>query len=171
MTIRFCKVQKAQLAELHELSISTFKKSFGAQNTVADMEMYLSEKLNAEQLSIELENPESVFYFVKKEDTTIGYLKVNTGKAQNEQRPLPSLEIERVYVIEAWQGKGIGKKLLDKGIAIAKEQKLQKVWLGVWEKNYKALKFYTNYGFTQFGSHPFMLGNDLQTDLLMKIDI
>jgi len=171
MELLFRRVEKEQIDELQSLSLSTFKNSFSAQNTKTDMDIYLSEHLNKEKLFEELTNPESEFYFVKNETETIGYFKVNYGQAQNEKRPVPAIEIERIYVIASWQGKGIGKKILEQTIDIAKSKKLKNIWLGVWEKNYKAIKFYKNFGFTQFSSHPFMLGNDLQTDLLLEMHL
>lgn len=168
MNLHFVNIAKEQIDELQEISVSTFKQSFSAQNTKTDMDIYLSEHLNKEKLFEQLTNPESEFYFVKNESQTVGYFKVNTGQAQNEKRPSPSLEIERIYVMATYQGKGIGKKILEQTIDIAKSKNLKNIWLGVWEKNLKAISFYQKFGFKQFGSHPFMLGTDLQTDLLME---
>ena len=119
MNLQFVSIAKEQIDELQEISVSTFKQSFSAQNTKTDMDIYLADNLNKEKLYEQLITPESEFYFVKNESQTVGYFKVNTGQAQNENRPFPSLEIERIYVIATWQGKGIGKKILEQTIDVA----------------------------------------------------
>ena len=98
----------------------------------------------------------------------MGYLKLNTKTAQTDQVLDSSLEIERIYLTEEAQGKGIGKLLMDFSIAEAKRRNLLCLWLGVWEKNEKAIAFYKSYGFEVFADHPFKLGDDSQKDLLMK---
>jgi len=166
--IIFRRVIESEVAQLKTISVSTFSESFGKYNTGKDMDMYLSEKMSSQQLKEELSNPESEFYFAVHQDKILGYLKINIGKAQNEKLGVPSLEIERIYIIQSWQGKGLGTRLLDFAVNLAKERKLKKVWLGVWEENKSARRLYTKYGFKKFGSHPFLLGEDLQTDILME---
>ena len=166
--ILFKKVTQNQLSKLREISISTFSESFKQYNTAEDMEMYLAEKMNKVQLESELNNPGSEFYFALCQDEIIGYIKINAGLAQNEKMGPLALEIERIYVVKAWQGKGIGSKMLNFAFDLAQERKLNKVWLGVWEKNFGARKLYSKYGFKVFSSHPFLLGEDLQTDILME---
>ena len=102
------------------------------------MKAYLEKAFNTDQLRSELSNPESFFYFVKEEDKTLGYLKLNTKTAQTDQVLDSSLEIERIYLTQEAQGKGIGKLLMDFSIAEAKRRNLLCLWLGVWEKNEKA---------------------------------
>ena len=132
------------------------------------MRKYLEENLSIQQLTNELLNSESSLYFARMDEKIIGYLKVNFGKAQTDFKEVYSIEIERVYVMEEFHGKDVGKKLLDKAIEISREQNAKSVWLGVWEKNYKAIRFYQKNGFLEFGKHPFILGDDIQTDILMR---
>jgi diamine N-acetyltransferase len=79
------------------------------------------------------------------------------------------VEIERIYVQNAYQGLKIGKALFDKAVSVAKERKASYLWLGVWEENHKAIAFYEKNGFLAFDKHIFMLGNDPQTDIMMKL--
>jgi len=99
----------------------------------------------------------------------LAYLKINETDAQTEKRAEASLEIERIYVLLADQGKGIGELLLDFSIQVTKEKGFNLIWLGVWEQNKKALQFYEKNGFKFFGKHSFFLGLDEQTDLLMEL--
>lgn len=162
------KVSTDELEELRKLSVETFSDTFTEQNNEIQMKAYLEKAFNTDQLRSELSNPESFFYFVKEEDKILGYLKLNTKTAQTDQVLDSSLEIERIYLTEEAQGKGIGKLLMDFSIAEAKRRNLLCLWLGVWEKNEKAIAFYKSYGFEVFADHPFKLGDESQKDLLMK---
>ncbi|MCB0820060.1 MAG: GNAT family N-acetyltransferase, partial [Bacteroidetes bacterium] len=82
-----------------------------------------------------------------------------------------SLEIERVYVLKEFHGMHVGRKLLEKAIELANSQNSEFVWLGVWEKNHKAIRFYEKNGFKPFDKHIFRLGEDEQTDIMMKLDL
>ncbi len=115
----------------------------------------------------ELTNPDSEFYFAMNEDDIAGYLKLNFNNAQTEFQDKNALEIERIYVSGEHHGKHIGRQMLDFAVDIAAKQ-FDYVWLGVWEHNHKAIGFYEHHGFEIFSSHEFLLGDDRQTDLLMK---
>lgn len=169
ITIRKCELQDLQA--LQKISVQTFVEAFGKQNTKENIESYLSTGLSLEQLEKELEHPESAFYFAEYQEEVLGYLKVCTGSAQTEAMDDTSLEIERIYLKKAMKGKGLGKKLMNKAFEIATAQNKKRIWLGVWDKNESAIAFYKKIGFTSFGKHSFLLGTDLQTDLLMEINV
>jgi len=164
-------VQKADLLSLQEISRQTFFDTFANVNTPADMQQYLEENLSMEQLIKEWSNPSTIFYFVKQKEHVVAYLKINEADAQTEQRTEPSLEIERIYVRQSEQGKGIGQLLLDFSIQVTKDKGFKLIWLGVWEYNLKAIQFYEKNGFNFFGKHSFFLGQDEQTDLLMELRV
>jgi GNAT superfamily N-acetyltransferase len=117
----------------------------------------------------EWSNPFTFFYFVKRKDAVLAYLKINEAYAQTELRDEPSLEIERIYVRQSEQRKGIGQFLLDFSIQVTNDKGLNLIWLGVWEHNLNAIQFYEKNGFNFFGKHSFFLGQDEQTDLLMEL--
>ena len=98
-------------------------------------------------------------------------LKINVGSAQTELKDDKALEIERIYVISKFQGKKIGQLLYDYALDLAMQGKYDYIWLGVWEENQKAIKFYTKNGFVEFDKHVFRLGNDEQTDIMMKLSL
>jgi ribosomal protein S18 acetylase RimI-like enzyme len=164
-------VQKADLLSLQEISRQTFFDTFANVNTPSDMQQYLEENLSMEQLIKEWSNPSTTFYFLKRKDAVLAYLKINEADAQTEQRDEPSLQIERIYVRQSEQGKGIGQILLDFSIQVTKNKGFKLIWLGVWEHNLKAIQFYEKNGFNFFGKHSFFLGQDEQTDLLMELRV
>ena len=165
------KINIDDLETLRNLSIQTFKETFEEVNTEEDMQKYLDENLSIEKLKSELENPNSEFYFAENNDEILGYLKLNFKDAQTEKLEENHFEIERIYVLKAFLGQKIGQILFDKAIEIGREKNLEYVWLGVWEENHRAIKFYGKNGFEIFGKHDFVLGEDVQTDLLMKMKI
>ena len=165
------KINIDDLETLRYLSIQTFKETFEEVNTEEDMQKYLDENLSLERLKSELENLDSEFYFIENENKNLGYLKLNFGNAQTEKVEENYFEIERIYVLKAFLGQKIGQILFDKAIEIGREKNLEYVWLGVWEENHRAIKFYEKNGFKVFGKHKFVLGKDVQTDLLMKLNI
>jgi ribosomal protein S18 acetylase RimI-like enzyme len=105
------------------------------------------------------------------DEKVIGYLKLNMGGSQTELKDNDALEIERIYVLKDFHGKKVGQLLFDKAITIAKEQQVAYVWLGVWEENKRALQFYTKNGFVEFDQHIFVLGDEAQTDIMMKLEL
>ena len=165
------KLNIDDLEALRNLSIQTFKETFEEVNTEEDMQKYLLENLSIEKLKSELENPNSEFYFAENNDEILGYLKLNFKDAQTEKLEENHFEIERIYVSKTFLGQKIGQILFDKAIEIGREKNLEYVWLGVWEENHRAIRFYEKNGFEIFGKHDFVLGKDVQTDLLMKMKI
>ena len=165
------KLDITDLENLQKISITTFRETFEEVNSEEDMQKYLDENLSLERLKNELENLDSEFYFIENENKNLGYLKLNFGNAQTEKVEENYFEIERIYVLKAFLGQKIGQILFDKAIEIGREKNLEYVWLGVWEENHRAIKFYKKNGFEIFGKHKFVLGKDVQTDLMMKLKI
>ena len=164
-------IKKATLNDIHQLQIigkQTFYETFSAVNTEQNMKKYMEEGFSIEKLTAELHNPESEFYFAVLDNKVIGYLKLNFGQSQTEALDDKSLEIERIYVLKEFHGKKVGQIFHEKAMQIAKEKNVDYVWLGVWEENPRAINFYIKNGFVEFDKHIFQLGNDNQTDILMK---
>ena len=162
------KVSISDIEQLQEISRQTFFETFAESNTEENMRKYLDESLSIDKLTTELNDRNSEFYFFTQEDNVIGYLKLNSGDSQTEHTEGSALEIERIYVLRKFHGKNIGQKLYEKAIEVATEKQVDYVWLGVWEKNKRALSFYRKNGFVAFDKHIFKLGNDVQTDIMMK---
>lgn len=153
---------------LQNIGIQTFTETFAEDNTEEAMKKYLEESFNTEKIKSELNNPDSFFYIAWEEDNPVGYLKVNAGKAQTELQDESSLEIERIYVKKSHHGKKVGQLLYNQALETAKQLGKSYLWLGVWERNLRALQFYKKNGFVEFDKHIFRLGEEEQTDLMMK---
>lgn len=164
-------VENSEMEELLEIGKTSFTESFASQNTKSNFDQYVSKNFTMQKVSEEFANPESQFYFACLENQLVGYLKVNVGAAQTEDKLDKSLEIERIYILADHQGKKIGQLLFDKAIGLAKADQLKWVWLGVWDRNVNAIRFYERNGFVKFATHPFKLGDEDQTDILMKLQL
>jgi ribosomal protein S18 acetylase RimI-like enzyme len=162
------KVETSELDTLLQYSKKTFYEFFSHLNDPLHFEAYVAVAFTPEKMLSELADPNSEFYFAVIEDDIAGYIKLNFNSTQNEFKDENGLEVERIYVSGEHHGKHIGRQLLN--FAIERGIQLQKdfIWLGVWEHNQKAIGFYRAHGFEVCGSHDFILGEDRQTDLLMK---
>jgi len=153
---------------IQSIGRETFFETFAASNTAADMNDYLEKSFHEDKLSAELNHPESRFFIAWEDQTPIGYLKVNWGQAQTELKDDTALEIERIYVRSSHQGQQVGRLLYEKALETARLLGKPAIWLGVWEANARAIRFYQKNGFVAFDQHCFIVGNDVQTDILMR---
>ena len=167
-------IQKATINDIDQLqniSSKTFTETFSLSNTEENMQKYLEQEFSIEKLSDELNNKNSIFYFALLENIVIGYLKINFGISQTELKDEKAIEIERIYVLKEFHGKKVGQILYEKAIEIAQQKNAAYIWLGVWEENPRSIRFYQKNGFVEFDKHIFKLGNDEQTDIMMKLKI
>ena len=159
------------LDQLQTIGSQTFFETFSTGNTEENMTKYLNEGFSIDKLTTELNDKNAEFYFATLNDNIIGYLKLNIGQSQTELQDDKGLEIERIYVLKDFHGKSVGQLLYDKAIQIARQKNADYIWLGVWEENPRAINFYKKNGFVEFDKHIFKLGNDEQTDILMKLKL
>lgn len=167
-------IKKAALIDveqLQQIGMLTFSETFSSSNTEENMKTYLADGFSIETLTEELNNENSEFYFALAENEVVGYLKINFGQSQTELKDNTALEIERIYVLKEFHGKKVGQVLYETAIGIAKQKNADYVWLGVWEDNPRAIGFYKKNGFVEFDKHIFKLGDDEQTDIMMKLKL
>ena len=161
----------ADVTKLQKVSQETFKDTFGAYNTDDDMSWYLNNQLSIQRLEEQLQTENSFFYFLEKNHQVVGYLKLNINDAQSEDQGKDALEVERIYVRPDYKRLGYGRQLMDYAVTRAYQLDKKFVWLGVWEYNHAAQKFYAALGFSEFGDHLFTLGGARQRDVLMKKEL
>ncbi|MCP9753209.1 GNAT family N-acetyltransferase [Ferruginibacter sp. HRS2-29] len=170
--IQVIPVGMADFDALRAISIRTFTETFADVNTEENMQLYVAENLSPEKLTSEACNPDSAFFLAKDDSGNVaGYLKLNFNTAQTELRDKDGMEIERIYALKEYHGKSLGKLIFEKALTVAYERKAAYIWLAVWEENARAIAFYTKNGFVVFDKHFFRLGNDVQTDLMMRLPL
>lgn len=169
--LTFQQCGREHLRTLLPLAVKTFHDTFSHQNTPENMRAYMDEAFTEQRFLAELANPASRFFLAYMGEVLVGYLKINEAPAQTELNDARAIELERIYLLPGHQGKGLGLALLEQAVAIAKAAGKDYLWLGVWEKNEKALAFYRRNGFVVFDRHTFVMGDDRQTDFLMRKEL
>jgi ribosomal protein S18 acetylase RimI-like enzyme len=165
MNIIIKEATAADAELIADMSRKTFYETFIADNSKEDMDKFMNEQFTKEALMAEVGAAGNFFLLAYVDEEPAGYARLRDAEAGE----LPdSIELARIYNDPKMIGKGVGKALMDACIAKAKELNKQTIWLGVWEKNDRAIRFYEKAGFEKFNEHGFLLGNDLQTDWLMK---
>ncbi|RDY59890.1 GNAT family N-acetyltransferase [Flagellimonas nanhaiensis] len=170
-SVSFKRCKDSDLEALVKIAKETFVAAFEKDNDPNDFRDYIEKAFSKTALEAELNNPGSLFYFVFDKEELVGYFKLNLGAAQTEINDDSSVELERIYVVPGNQGKSIGHQMLQKVLALAKELNKACVWLGVWEHNPGAIRFYQRQGFKKFGEHPYFIGEDEQTDWLLRLEL
>lgn len=165
------QIDFSDIDDLTQIAVATFSETFAETNSPENMEKYLSTSFDKDKFIRELKDPESWFYFGIVDGEIAGYLKLNAGNSQTEIRDENGFEVERIYVLEKYYGKGVGASLFEFAIEMARERKCTYIWLGVFEENFRAQRFYKKYGFYEFDEHIFVLGDSKQRDVLMRVEI
>jgi ribosomal protein S18 acetylase RimI-like enzyme len=166
VAVRVASLEDASL--LAGLSATTFRCTFARDNTPEDMEAYVTENFSDEKLGQELSDPLAAFFVAELCGNPVGYAKLYTGMPDTSVTGPKPVELVRLYVLPERIGHGIGARLMKECLTTAASRGFETVWLGVWEHNPRAIRFYQKWGFEEVGSHIFQLGNDLQTDLIMQ---
>jgi len=171
MTVSIRYATRLDAALIADMSRQTFLETFAPLNSRENMDQFMHEQFSREQLLAEVADPGNIFVLAYDQDEPAGYAKMREGEKFPHFEGKPSMEIARIYAATAYLGKGIGSALMQSCIDRAREAAKLVIWLGVWEKNRRAIGFYSKWGFQQFSTHVFMLGNDPQTDWLMKKEL
>lgn len=169
-SVEIREVKIGEIPALVEMAQTAFVQAFTEGNKPENVSFYMNDAFTEKQFKKEFESEGSQFFVAIFEGKVIGYTKVNEVPSQTDIHDSESLEVARLYVLEDYLGIGLGKTLLNLAISQAKEKGKKYLWLGVWEKNVRAIRFYEKNGLKIFGSHPFPFGDEIQTDYLMKIE-
>jgi len=156
-------------AALAEFGARVFAATFGPENDPRDMEAYLAATYGEARQRAELERTENAFLIAEHGGELAGYAFVRDARLdvdafEDESR---SVELVRFYVDPRWHGQGIARSLMDAVAAEVRARGAVLLWLGVWERNPRAIRFYEKQGFRDVGHHDFVLGSDVQRDRLM----
>lgn len=158
---------------LTDLAYTTFWDAFAhhPKNAPDDLAHYMRQAFSLEQITQELSDPKSVFLIAELEGEPAGYAKLIYDSTESDIVAEWPVELSRLYSHQKFLGLGVGQALMDACFDRAKEAGRDVMWLGVWEYNPRAQRFYEKNGFRFVGKHTFLLGSDPQTDLLMQARI
>ncbi|MDH5474497.1 MAG: GNAT family N-acetyltransferase [Cyclobacteriaceae bacterium] len=169
--IEIRKITIKDIDQLLKIGKQTFIETYSSDNTEKNMKKYMEEGFSTKKMKTELTDKNAEFYFAEFEGNVIGYLKLNVRLSQTVQVNENALEVERIYVLKDFHRKKIGQLLIEKAIEVSEQRKVDFIWVGVWEKNPRAIQFYEKNGFVEFDKHKFNLGDDEQIDIMMKMKL
>lgn len=157
----------ADAAALAELAARTFHDTFAADNRAEDMALHLATAYGPEQQGRELRDPEVTTLLVVSGSTLAGFAQLKSGTPPACVVGAKPLELARFYIARDWHGQGVAQMLMQQVEHECHQCGAQTLWLGVWERNPRAIAFYCKCGFRDVGTHVFMVGTDAQTDRIM----
>jgi len=166
ISVRTCN--QKDIDTLVSLSIKTFRDTFDEFNTSQNMLLYINKNFTRKNIEREMKDPGTAYFLAFDGRTAAGYAKIRASEKPAGLTHEPTLELERLYAHKEYVGKRVGYLLMETCLAYARKKGCKTLWLGVWENNARAISFYEKNGFVRFGEHTFNLGNDPQTDWLMK---
>ncbi|KAA2244655.1 GNAT family N-acetyltransferase [Chitinophaga agrisoli] len=168
-------VEPGMLDTLVLLEQQTYTETFAHNYRPEDLAIFLQEKKSPAVLLSELQQPGALYYIIYHQAVAAGFIKLNLNKQPDDAvhtvLPTPVMELEKIYVLQAFQGHKLGKALIQQAYAVAREHGIKSIWLGVWEHNTRALRFYQQEGFTHFSEHTFKVGSQDDTDWLMRKEL
>ncbi|MES3032599.1 MAG: GNAT family N-acetyltransferase [Gemmatimonadota bacterium] len=164
--IRLATPQDAEA--LANIGARTFSDTFAADNTPEDLALFLDATYGEAQQRAELADPRLTYLVAERDGVVAGFALLRRGKEAPGVTDPTAVELQRLYVERAWHGSGLGKALMAACQQAARDEGAAVLWLGVWERNAKALRFYAAQGFEAVGSQTFTLGTDPQVDIVMQ---
>lgn len=167
--IRLATTADAEL--IANMSQESFLATFGPQNKEHDIEKFMANQFSKEILIAEVGALDNIFLLAYLGEEPAGYVKLKENSSEAGLAAEQPFEIARFYAAPTMIGKGIGKAMMQYCIELAKKKGNDFIWLGVWEKNQRAIDFYTSFSFEKFGEHGFLLGDDLQNDWVMRREV
>lgn len=158
---------------LTDLAYTTFWDAFAhhPKNAPDDLNHYMRQAFSFDQIAAELTEEKSIFLIAEIDGKPAGYAKLIVGSIEDGIDADRPVELSRLYSHQEFLGKGVGQNLMDACFELATSDGYDVIWLGVWEYNPRAQRFYEKNGFRVVGKHVFQLGSDPQTDLLMQKEI
>ena len=166
--IRIRKAKIEEVAAVRELAIEVYTDTFAEHNTPENLEAFFKDSYELEKFREEFYEPDSVLYVALDDLKIIGFLRLRKCAEVDKYLGTNHIELHRLYIHRDYHGSAVSKMFMEEALAYAKACKHEWIWLGVWEKNFRAQKFYTKWGFEQFGEHVFQMGDDPQIDWLLK---
>jgi diamine N-acetyltransferase len=166
MEISIRRVQPGDEAALSAIAKQTFFDTFTGTCTEADMQQFLEQYFSEVQLGKEISNPADYCFFAEVNGQPAGYIRfMEDYSAFEMMKQWKALELKRIYILKEYQGMGVAQKLMDFYQQYAIDNHYNALWLGVWEHNLRAQKFYEKYGFENSGhTHDFPIISTPQTD-------
>jgi diamine N-acetyltransferase len=159
------------MPQVKEVAIASYEHTFAAFNTRENMDAFYAENYTLEKFSKEYNELHSIIYLACRDKEIIGFVRLRINPEVNQYLGNNTIELQRLYIHPLHQGLKAGAKLMEASLAYSTKGNFEWIWLGVWEKNFKAQQFYKKFGFAKFAEHVFQMGDDPQIDWLLKLKL
>ncbi len=152
MSLTIRRARPADAAGLAELAERTFRETYAAHNTAEDMESYVAGHFGADRQAAELRNAARLTLVAEEDGRAAGYVQLARGEVPPSVAGAAPMEVTRFYVERPWHGRGVAQRLMAAAEAAAAAEGARTLWLGVWERNERAIAFYRKCGFRDVGN-------------------
>jgi len=169
--IRIRRAEAGDARLIATLATVTFFEAYFEQDDPPDLANYLAESFSADMIAEELADPETYFFLIHRGRPPVGYAKMRDKEPHASVTSRSAIELERIYAVERVWGSGIGEKLLDHCVGFARDLGKDLIWLGVWEENPRAIRFYEKHGFTRVGTLEFPYANSIGINAVMQLEL
>jgi ribosomal protein S18 acetylase RimI-like enzyme len=167
-------IRQAEISDTNiicALGVTTFYEAYFEQDESSDLASYVLESFSQAQIEEEINNTDSTFFIAELNGKAVGYAKLRENSTVDCLKNENAVELDRIYILERAKGKGVGGKLLNRCFETARAKGYETIWLGVWERNTTALKFYEKIGFLKVGELQFPYGETVGTNYVLKIKL
>lgn len=167
-TVTIRVATKADLPAILEVAIASYEDTFAAFNTRENMDAFYAENYTLARFTSEFDEPNSILFVACRNNQVVGFVRLRASYEADKHLNGSAIELQRLYIHPGHQGIRAGALLMQRAMEYAIAQQFEWIWLGVWEKNFKAQAFYAKHGFVRFSQHVFQMGDDPQIDWLLK---
>jgi ribosomal protein S18 acetylase RimI-like enzyme len=162
----------ADAAVLSTLAARTFTETFRGHHSPEDLAAFVEGAYNLPKIQAELADPDRDWFIAESAGEAVGYALQRWGHREPcVTGPDPVVEVERIYALAGFQGRGLGPALMQACVDLARMKGGRTMWLGVWERNPRAIAFYLKWGFREVGDHRFLVGCDDMRDLILEREL
>ncbi|HEX5002177.1 MAG TPA: GNAT family N-acetyltransferase [Bacteroidia bacterium] len=163
--------EKADYKLLADLGRRAFEEAFGRFNDPGDLQTYLDLAFHPETIRSQLQNPLYTFLLATWDEEPVGYAKLFRGECPEPVRVKSCIQLERIYALQSYVGRKVGKSLMEHCVEIAKAEHFERIWLTVWQQNEVAITFYKKWHFEVVGTKKFTIGKEINDDYIMSLDV
>ncbi|MEP5566659.1 MAG: N-acetyltransferase [Halioglobus sp.] len=167
MTVVLRRAVESDAAAVAKLAELTFRQTFAVENSANDMDQHCQTSFGPAIQQAEITDPNTVFILAESAGEMIGFCQLRLSSPKDCVPGKAQAEVYRIYVLSDWHGQGVAQSIMTEAMAAAATNGSDAVWLGVWEHNHKAIRFYQKHDFDVVGEHEFHLGKDIQRDLVL----
>ena len=167
-------IRQADVADTNiicALGVTTFYEAYFEQDESSDLADYVLESFSQAQIEVEINNADSTFFIAELNGKAVGYAKLRENSTIDCLKNENAIELHRIYILERAKGKGVGVNLLNRCFETARAKGYETMWLGVWERNAAAIRFYEKIGFAKVGELQFPYGKTVGTNYVLKIKL